>query len=186
MIRKTTIPAFLAFVVWTWTAIDVTAQSGSRGRSHTRDSRQQRLTPEEFQRRFWEYLTKSASAYERWGPFTGKQADIYEGQSPHGAYLKLYANRAARENPKSLPDKSILVKENYADDRRTLKAITVMYRSRGYDPEHNDWYWIKYLPDGKVAKTPPEKGGRPIAGRFASCIECHTSADDNDYVFAND
>jgi len=61
-----------------------------------------------------------------------------------------------------------------------------MYRSKGYDPDNNDWYYVKYQPDGTVAMTPPEKGNQPIQGRFQSCIECHSSADGGDFVFAND
>ena len=57
---------------------------------------------------------------------------------------------------------------------------------RPANPEHGDWFWVKYLPDGSVARTPADKGNKPIKGRFASCIECHASADGDDYVFAND
>ena len=85
-----------------------------------------------------------------------------------------------------LPAGSILVKENYGKDGKTLMAVTVMYHSKGYDPQHHDWYWIKYMPDGKVAKTPPDKGSRPIYGRFASCINCHGDAEGGDYSYAND
>ncbi len=141
---------------------------------------------ERFQQQFWRYLTKGAVGYDQWGPFPGKEAEMYEGQSPHGAYLRLIANKIARQNPQSLPAGSILIKENYGEDKTTLMAITVMYRSQGYDPQHNDWYWIKYNPDGSVARTPAEQGRRPIAGRFASCIDCHSGAAGNDYAFVND
>jgi len=65
-------------------------------------------------------------------------------------------------------------------------AITIMQRSTGYDPEHADWYYAKYQPDGKIAKTPPEKNSMPIAGRFNSCIDCHGGAGGDDYLFLND
>ena len=131
-------------------------------------------------------MTKSTSAYKKWGAFPGKTTDIYEGQSPHGAYLRVYANKAARSNPQRPPHGAILVKENYGKDKETLMAVTVMYRTNGYDPKHNDWYWIKYMPNGEVAKTPADKGSKPIAGRFMSCINCHEGSDGNDLMFVND
>jgi len=139
-----------------------------------------------FHAAFWNYLTKGPHGYNSFGPFPGASAETHEGQSPHGDYLRLYANKTARKDPKGLPLGSILIKENYGPDRETLMAITVMYRSRDYDPENNDWYYIKYQPDGTVAMTPPEKGSKPIQGRFQSCIDCHGGAEDGDYVFAND
>lgn len=144
------------------------------------------MTAEQFQSAFWNYLTKSKSRYRKWRAFPGSTTDIYEGTSPHGAYLRLFANHKARTNPEELPHGSIIVKENYAKDQRTLKAVTVMYRSPGYDPAHKDWYWIKYNPDGSVAKTPPDKGSKPIAGRFQSCIQCHADAGGGDFAFVND
>jgi hypothetical protein len=137
-----------------------------------------------FEDRFWRWL--QAAQYKNWAPEPGKSGDIYKGQSPHGAFLKVYMNRTAAGRPQELPHGSILVKENYGKDKKTLMAVTVMYRNKGYDKDHNDWYWVKYNPDGTVAKTPPEKGSKPIAGRFPSCIACHEGADGNDYTFAND
>ena len=65
-------------------------------------------------------------------------------------------------------------------------AITVMYRTRGFDPQHNDWYWVKYNPDGTVARTPAAKGSKRISGKFKSCIDCHSGAKGDDFYFAND
>ena len=160
------------------------ATSGSTTRQGS--STRTRMTSEQFQSAFWNYLTKSKSRYRKWKAFPGSTTEMYEGASPHGAYLRLFANSKARKNPQELPHGSIIVKENYGADQKTLMAVTVMYRSPGYDPAHNDWYWVKYLPNGKVAKTPPDKGSRPIVGRFQSCIDCHDGADGNDYTFAND
>lgn len=137
-----------------------------------------------FESRFWRWL--QSAQYKNWAPQPGKTGDIYEGQSPHGAFLKVYMNRTAAGKPNEMPHGSILVKENYGKDKKTLMAVTVMYRAKGYDKDHKDWYWVKYMPDGTVAKTPPEKGSKPIAGRFPSCIACHEGADGDDYSFAND
>ena len=154
-----------------------TAQSGARSGVNFQSG-------QDFEARFWKWL--QSAQYKNWAPQPGKTGDIYEGQSPHGAFLKVYMNRTADERPKDLPLGSILVKKNYGKDKKTLMAVTVMYRTKGYDSAHNDWYWVKYNPDGTVAKTPPEKGSKPIAGRFPSCIACHEGADGNDYSFVND
>jgi len=139
-----------------------------------------------FRQQFWSYLANGKHRYDEWGSFPGQSADIYKGESPHGAFLRLYANKIARTNPDSLPHGSILIKENYAADKTTLMAVTVMYRVKGYDAKANDWYWIKYQPSGAVALTPPEKGSKPISGKFSSCINCHSGAGGDDFSFAND
>jgi hypothetical protein len=63
-----------------------------------------------------------------------------------------------------------------------LMAVTVMYRAKGYDPEHNDWYYAKYNPNGTVAM----KGDMKLVGKPKGCIACHAGADGNDFTFAND
>ncbi|MDA0808354.1 MAG: cytochrome P460 family protein [Planctomycetota bacterium] len=144
-----------------------------------------------FEGRFWRYLTNSPFRYDEWAPFAGRTAAAYKGQSPHGAYVKVIANKLARQNPLQLPYGSILIKENYAADSRTLLAITVMYRTRGangqpWDPENRDWYYVKYTPAGEVAFSPPEMGSKRLAGRVQSCIDCHSGAGAKDFVFLND
>lgn len=123
--------------------------------------------------KFWSYIT-GEKGYAGWGFWPG-HTEMYPGKSPHGAFLKLYANpvalKAAREG-KPLPDGSILVKENYGEDKKTLKAITPMYKKEGYNPEAGDWFWAKYGPDGEVM----------AAGKVESCINCHKAATD-DYIF---
>ena len=144
-----------------------------------------------FEGRFWRYLTNSPFRYDEWAPFAGRTDAAYKGQSPHGAYVKVIANKLARQNPLQLPYGSILIKDNYAADSMTLLAITVMYRTRGangqpWDPENRDWYYVKYSPTGEVAFSPPEMGSKRLAGRVQSCIDCHSGAGAKDFVFLND
>lgn len=139
---------------------------------------------ETFESKFWKYL--KASRYTQWSPVPGSTGDAYPGQSPHGATLKMYLNRAAAGRPAELPDTSILVKENYGPDGKTLMAITVMYRTKGYNPDAADWYWIKYLPDGRVAQKETPNGPVRLAGKPKGCIECHVAAEGGDYAFFND
>ena len=98
----------------------------------------------------------------------------------------MYLNRTAIANSNNLPHDSILIKENYGQDKKTLMAITVMYRAKGYNPEAGDWYWVKYNPNGTVAKAPPEKGSMPLQGKLKGCIKCHGGADGKDFAFVND
>ena len=122
----------------------------------------------------WSYITQT-NPFKSWGHWPGYD-DIYPGKSPHGAYLKLYANpaalKAAREG-KPMPDGAIIVKENYGKDKTTLMAVTPMYRVKGYNPEGGDWFWGKYGPDGTVQ----------AAGKPKGCIECHGVQKANDWLF---
>ena len=40
-----------------------------------------------------------------------------------------------------MPSGAIIVKENYTPAGE-LAATTVMYKKSGYNPDHNDWFWI--------------------------------------------
>jgi len=124
--------------------------------------------------KLWSYLT-TVNPYTGWGFWPG-HVGIYPGKSPHGAYLKVYANtvalKAAREG-KPMPEGAIIVKENYGKDKKTLMAVTPMYRIKGYNPEAGDWYWAKYGADGAVLK----------AGKVKGCIDCHAVQKTKDWIF---
>lgn len=131
----------------------------------------------------WGWLTKSN--YTKWNGADGAPPDFEKGKSPHGALIKTYVSARTAKNLIDLPHGSVIVKENYSPDKK-LMAITVMHRSTGYDPEHGDWYYAKYMPNGKIARTPPEMKSMPIVGKFKMCIECHSGAGGNDFAFFND
>ncbi len=130
---------------------------------------------------------------ENWDSFPGWEG-WREGGTPHGAWLKYYANSTAVNNAEQLPPGSVIIKENYPEqDANKLGPVTVMVRIRDYDQETYDWFWAKYLPDGsldtndagvqlagKVAKGAGEDG------QDAGCIGCHAGAGGDDYFFAND
>jgi len=137
-----------------------------------------------FEQKFWKYLEDSR--YRQWSPVPGKTGDAYEGQSPHGATLKMYLNRKAAGRPGELPDGSIIVKENFGPDGEELMAITVMYRSTGYNEEAGDWYWVKYKPNGQVDQKVSDAGSMKLAGKVGGCIECHSGARGDDFAFFND
>lgn len=157
------------------------AQSGSRGggESHSKNVSSKRPHYDVL----WDWLQRSN--YKNWKGANGQAPDFQKGESPHGVLIKTYVDKVASRNIKDLPPGSVIVKENYSPDKK-LMAITVMQRSKGYDPEHGDWYYAKYNPDGKIATTPPEMKSMPVAGKFMMCIECHSGADGNDFAFFND
>jgi hypothetical protein len=143
-------------------------------------------TPEEFAQSLWRFLIRPQSPYVKWPPLRPDQAGFRKGQSPHGDFVRSYANPVAVADTANLPPGSILVLEDYAADQKTRTGINILYRVKGYDPANGDWYWMKYNQNGTVVRTAPEEGSKPIAGRVMSCIECHRKAGGNDLVFSND
>ena len=124
----------------------------------------------------WSYL--ESATYTDWPLFPGTSR-FQPGMSPHGALLITYVNDTARNAltrrtgpipAGRLPAGSIIVKENYTPDR-TLDAVTVMYKSAGYNPEHGDWYWLKRAANGNV----------DAEGKVEGCQNCHSAAA-RDYV----
>ena len=124
--------------------------------------------------KLWSYITAD-NPYTGWGFWPGHEG-IYPGKSPHGTYLKVYANKVALKaahEDKSMPEGAIIVKENYGKDKKTLMAITPMYRIKGYNPEGGDWYWAKYGANGSIQK----------AGKVKGCIDCHSVQKTKDWIF---
>lgn len=157
-----------------------------------------------FADQFWTYLL--ANNYKHWSPIPGKSAGLIQrfaksDASPHSLLVKYYLNRTALSDLDQPAVGSIIVMENYRPDQ-SLETISVMYRSPGFDPQANDWYWIQYRPDGSVVKTSPTRSakhedGNPITytsannhvslvGRVQQCIDCHQSAANQDLAFFND
>lgn len=139
--------------------------------------------PPTFEQKLWGYLLRAK--YRNWAPVPGESDGMYEGQSPHGAFLKMYLNRKAAGNVAELPSGSIVVKENYTPEK-TLAAVTVMYRNKGYNPAAGDWYWVKYNPNGSVAVKPTPSGDVRLGGKVTGCIDCHSDAGGGDFAFFND
>ena len=121
-----------------------------------------------------DYLEK-VNYQETWQLWPGK-GEKYQGDEPHGMLLTTYLNPAAFDaldgKKGVMPDGAIIVKENYTPEG-VYDANTVMYKKSGYNPDHNDWFWLKVLADGTVAKE----------GMVEGCQMCHGDAKDNDYVW---
>jgi hypothetical protein len=122
----------------------------------------------------WAHM-EDAGYTENWTLWPGKGA-LYPGTEPHGMLLTTYLNDLALDALTNgagvMPAGAIVVKENYMPDS-TLAAITVMYKAPGYNPDFNDWFFVKRLADGTVEAS----------GRVAGCQGCHAQRADNDYLF---
>ena len=120
----------------------------------------------------WAHLTTD-NDYESWALWPGK-GEQYGGGAPHGAQLTTYLNEVAAEalaaGAGSMPVGAIIVKNNYMDGM--LMAVTAMVKTEDFNPDHNDWWFLKRTADGSV----------DAAGRFDGCEGCHGAARANDYV----
>lgn len=121
----------------------------------------------------WSYM-QSHDYRKNWSYWPGK-GELYKGQEPHGALLTTYVNDLAKDaltnRSDEMPRGAVIVKENYGPDKE-LAAITVMYKAEeGYNPGHNNWFWMKRLRDGTVEAS----------GRVDSCQSCHASSE-RDYL----
>jgi len=135
---------------------------------------------------------KAMEGYRDWKLTT----DVFAGASPHGKWVRLYSTWVNVDG-QAYP---IIIKDNFGgrgaspetigkDPDHFLKAVTIMLQRRpGYDPDNNDWFWVKFKPDGSVEKNAMDM---PLAGRVAKgmprgCISCHSQAEGDDYLFSND
>jgi len=135
-----------------------------------KESMSQEVNPSEF----WDQITKK-TPYKKWS-FWPDHKGMQKGNAPHGPLHKVYVNKLAlNDTTPPLPDGAIVVKENYGKDK-ALKAVTVMKKIKGYNPEGGDWFWGKFSPDGKADKS----------GKVAGCINCHVAKADNDYVMVHE
>lgn len=122
----------------------------------------------------WQYITKT-DPYTKWEFWPGKEG-MYKGTFPHGAHLKLYANKIALDAAKAgkeMPSGAIVVKENYGKDATTLMAVTPMYKIEGFNPEAGDWFWAKHKADSSIEKS----------GKVEGCIKCHAKVKNQNWIF---
>lgn len=124
----------------------------------------------------WERISSEAD-YTNYAFWPGHEG-LNPGQAPHGPFHKIYINFVIADKlpleDKLVPDGGIIVKENYSNGKE-FAGITVMAKVDGYDPEHNDWFWAKYGPDGNI-----DAEGKPNG-----CISCHAGMEQNDYVIVH-
>lgn len=73
----------------------------------------------------------------------------------------------------------VTVEEAEANPGEHLDAITVMFQRAGFNPDNDDWFWVKYLPDGTLDLV----GETQMAGNVGGCIGCHADAPGGDWIF---
>ncbi|WMW22111.1 cytochrome P460 family protein [Methanolobus mangrovi] len=116
-------------------------------------------------------------AYKGWSIWPGKEA-MMEGNGVHGDYVSIYVSDNALSSAEiggaTMPYETMVVKEGFNADKE-LTGIYLMYKSEGFNPENNDWFWAAYSSEGDV-KT---------EGRASGCIGCHEGKEDVDYIFMN-
>ncbi|HLB71164.1 MAG: cytochrome P460 family protein [Candidatus Methanoperedens sp.] len=151
-------------------------------------TKETKLEPRADGKALYDYITVGNN-YKTWKmwPGTGEMypRSTEKPSEPHGVFLTTYVSDNAYSDIVAkkgiLPDESIIVKENYDADKK-LAALTVMYKEKGYDPEHNDWFWVKYQPNGTI----------DAQGKVKGCIDCHDLPKDmfkdksNDYIWSGD
>ncbi|MCI5207286.1 MAG: hypothetical protein D3910_00475 [Candidatus Electrothrix sp. ATG2] len=122
----------------------------------------------------WKFITEESS-FKDW-------KRLPEIPKTHGAYVpdtpeqKTYANKQALESTKLPLNNGAMVAKYNLSPANEIKAITIMYKVKGYNPSAGDWFWVEYDPEGKVLKE----------GKDESCIKCHSRAADNDHLLAHD
>ena len=113
---------------------------------------------------------------ENWNLWPGL-GERYSAREPHGALITTYLNPSALDalvgKKGIMPEGAIIVKENYTADGE-FEAHTVMYKRAGFNPDHNDWFWLKVLEDGTVEEE----------GRSEACQSCHGQVEVNDYIWS--
>jgi len=125
---------------------------------------------------------------------------FFGGANPHGMILEIDQKLIQVSNHVGF----VVVKKNYngpgvtvdavkENRAKFLSSITVMYqREVGYDSDNQNWFWVKYKPDGSLFDKPVQNQKIHLAGRIikgktwgesGGCIYCHSSAGSGDYIF---
>ena len=107
----------------------------------------------------------------------------FKGKAPHGGIQQIYATKVTVNGHRG----RALVKANhtakgasiqsvYDKPNKYLSSYTVMFANKaGYDPKNQNWFWVRYLPKGRITRTGT---GIAVAGRVGKiskigCIGCH-------------
>lgn len=127
--------------------------------------------------KLWQRITEETN-YKNYSQWSGHEG-FRLGMQPHGSYHKIFINPELSEqlpiSNNTAPNGSIIVKETFTIDKEAT-PITVMAKIKGYNPEHNDWFWAMYDTQGNVIRE----------GKPAGCINCHNTYALNDYIIVRD
>ncbi len=118
------------------------------------------------------------------------------GTDPEGndTYRDIFSNRT---DLSSLPKGTIIAKKTHARLDGDVKgdlmiAFAMVKREAGYDPDNQDWEWMKmpFDADNNYDTNPfgviPDVSDTENRGKLAGCIGCHNGAPGGDFTWAND
>lgn len=118
--------------------------------------------------------TRLAESYKRW---TRMRREPELSRQHGGLMVVPFADKRAKATYRSGEGRyetyAALAKEGWKDGVRQVVWL-MQKRKPGYDPDNGDWWYATVGADGMVQN----------AGKVASCIACHTGAD-NDYVYGH-
>lgn len=113
--------------------------------------------------------------YHGWSLWPGTK-EMTSSSAVHGAFVTVYVSDAGlaaiNGGAKEVPYGTIVVKDGF-NENKELTATVVMYKVKGFDPEHNDWFWAAYTATGNVTNE----------GILSPCYNCHNKAVQSDYLF---
>ncbi len=155
-------------------------------------------TPDDvtYAQKLWQQLVSERLT----GPSQKPETPFFGGAKPHGMILELAYQLITLDGHTGF----VVVKRNYdgegvtealvAQDRAKYQSsVTVMFqREAGYDVDNQNWFWVKYYPDGQLFQKETNAGATAMAGRIAKgkvreenrgCIYCHSAAGGGDYIF---
>jgi len=134
----------------------------------------------------------NTNPYTEWGSWptddvnTDDYSMVLASESVHGTSVRIFVNDRAQDAINSdhfhgtLPPGSMVVKESYEgapDAPGDVVGLTVMYKVDGFNPDANDWYWVKAASDGSAVDA---------AGAVEGCIGCHSQEGNSDYLLRFD
>jgi hypothetical protein len=121
----------------------------------------------------YSYLT--GNNYHEWSLWPGTE-EMISSSAVHGAFVTVYVSDAGlaaiNAGAKEVPYGTIVVKDGF-NENKELTTTVVMYKVKGFDPEHNDWFWAAYTATGDVTNE----------GILSPCYNCHSKAAQSDYLF---
>lgn len=110
---------------------------------------------------------------------------IHPGRRPHGPLVRSAVNEVAgggRPIRGTLETGSVIALQNYTVEPHQ-HSIDVMAKLPGYREATNDWYFVRFAPDGSVMVSDAE-AMRRAREEERGCIHCHArTADESDYLF---
>lgn len=113
--------------------------------------------------------------YKEWATWPGME-EMHKGTEPHGSFHTTYVNKIALDSipkGKGMANNAIIIKENYAPNKN-LMSVSVMYKVKDYNSESANWFWANYDAKFNILEE----------GKVKSCLGCHSTVKDNDYIFS--